>query len=155
MHAIDLTNAEAEGPKTWTAGRSVRENVLANFSKCLCGDPRDDPMRDSRDSSLSSDSPSYFIRRYQDRGLQSGNIYTALRSESQSPHDHSKSLKQPPNHITTIGIRYVDSALNNDIFGLLSSPLFTESVWLLLVPVLLVPVPLCGSMSTRGGVSTS
>lgn len=146
MHAIDLASVETEDPRNGPENAPCRESILINFLKRLCGDPRD-----SRNSNPSSDPLSFFVH----RGSQSGNIYTALRSESRSPHNHSKSLKQPPNHITTIGIRYVVSALNSDIFGLLSSPLFTEMVWLLLVPALLVPVPLCGSMSTRGGVSTS
>ena len=135
------------GPKNGLQD-AVHENIFANFSRRFCENPQD-----LRNDPSPSSNPLSFVRRYKNRDSQSSNIYTTLCS--QNPHDHSKSLKQPPNHITTIGIRYVVSALNSDIFGLLSSPLFTEIVWLLLVPVLVVLVPWCGSMSTRGGVSTS
>ena len=133
MHAIDLTSAEMEGSEEWTVRRRSREYPRQLLEASL----RKSEIH-GIDPSLSCNPPS-FVRRYKDRDSQSSNIYTALCS--QNPHDHSKSLKQPPNHITTIGIRYVVSALNSDIFGLLSSPLFTGIVWLLLVPVLVVLVP--------------
>lgn len=86
------------------------------------------------------------IRRGHEATLADNIIYIEVYL-GETPHDHSHSVRQPPNHITTMGTRYVVKARDRDIFCLLA-PLSTVDVPLLLLPFIF------GSTSTRGGTAS-
>ena len=74
-------------------------------------------------------------------------IYIVLHRPPRKPHNHSHSVRQPPNHITTMGTRYVVKARDKDIFCLLA-PLSTLDVLLLLLILVFC------STSTLGGTTS-